>query len=78
MEVHETEDTGSAGPVSSHKTVDEDRLTESEGGLYKLEHGTNKQGQVLHTVRCVQPPETDIEGVVTEIQKVVKTSLKIC
>ena len=66
--MHETEDTGSAGPVSSHQTVDQDRLTTSQAGLYKLEQGTNKEGEVLQTVRCVPPPESHVEGEVTEIQ----------
>ena len=66
--MHETEDTGSAGPVSSHQTVDQDRLTTSQAGLDKLEQGTNKEGEVLQTVRCVSPPESNVEGEVTEIQ----------
>ena len=67
--MHQTEDTGGAGPVSSHQTVDQDRLTGSKAGLYKLQEGTNEEGQPLQAVRCVQPPETHIEGVVTETCK---------
>merc|ERR1712183_456631 len=68
LEVHETEDTGGAGPVGSHQAVDQDRLTASQAGLYKLEERTNKQGKPLQAVRCVLPPESHVEGEVTEIQ----------
>ena len=64
--MHETEDTGGAGPVGSHQAVDQDRLTLSQAGLYKLEERTNKQGKLLQAVSCVLPPESHVEGEVTE------------
>ena len=66
--MHETEDTGGAGPVGSHQAVDQDRLTASQAVLYKLEERTNKQGKLLQAVSCVLPPESHVEGEVTEIQ----------
>ena len=66
LEVHQTEDTGGAGPVGSHETVDQDRLAASQAVLHELEERTNKQGQVLQAVSCVSPPESHVEGEVTE------------